>query len=353
MLGIDHRAARIAWTISVVALGLTLAWLARTTILVFIISLLLAYLLHPMVDLVRGMLPPKAPMAIAPSLVYLAGLTVVVVGILVIGTRITTEASQLAARIPEFLDQRETMLEQHLPSVLAPYQYEISETLSRQLEGGKEALLPALSTIGKGLISQLSTLLFAVLIPILAFLIELSFDDLRTAIITFFSGAADQALAANIVDDVDILLGLYMRAVFLLALAAFLAHMVAFGTFGVPYAVLLAGVCGLLEFVPVVGPLSGAVIVTLVAAFSGYPHMSGLIAFFLLYRLFQDYVLQPWLYSSGIEMHPLMVLFGVLAGEQIGGVTGMFLSVPLLAVFRVVYRRAMAARLAETNAAVL
>jgi predicted PurR-regulated permease PerM len=132
--------------------------------------------------------------------------------------------------------------------------------------------------------------------------------------------------------------------VFLLALATFSSHMVIFGTIGVPYAVLLAGVCGLLEFVPVVGPLSGMVIVTLVAAFSGYPHIGGLIGFFLVYRLFQDYVLQPYLYSSGIEMHPLLVLFGVLAGEQVGGVTGMFLSVPLLAVFRVIYRRSLEAR---------
>jgi len=120
--------------------------------------------------------------------------------------------------------------------------------------------------------------------------------------------------------------------------------MLIFGAIGVPYAVLLAGVCGLLEFVPVVGPLSGMVIVSLVAAFSGYDHVGGLIVFFLLYRLLQDYVLQPWLYSSGIEMHPLLVLFGVLAGEQVGGVTGMFLSVPLMAVFRVVYRRSLTAK---------
>jgi predicted PurR-regulated permease PerM len=43
-------------------------------------------------------------------------------------------------------------------------------------------------------------------------------------------------------------------------------------------------------------------------------------------------------------MHPLLVLFGVLAGEQVGGITGMFLSVPLLAVLRVIYRRSIEAK---------
>lgn len=344
MLGIDSRAARVTWTVFLVLLFLDLAWMARTTLLVFTIALLLAYLLHPLVELLRTALPPKAPAAVAPSLVYLGGLTVVVVAILVIGTRVASEASLLASRLPEFLQQRDTMLERHLPSVFAPYRDQIAAALSSQLETGKEMVLPALSAIGHGLLNQVSSVLFAVLIPILAFLIELALVDMRGAVVTLFRRDHHQALAQHIVTDVDKLLGLYMRAVFLLALATFVSHMLVFGAIGVPYAVLLAGVCGLLEFVPVVGPLSGMVIAATVAAFSGYEHVGGLIAFFLVYRLFQDYVLQPWLYSSGIEMHPLLVLFGVLAGEQVGGVTGMFLSVPLMAVFRVIYRRAVEAR---------
>jgi len=339
MLGIDSRAARITWTVFLVLLFLELAWMARTTLLVFIIATLLAYLLHPLVELARRFLPPKLPHAVAPGLVYLTGLAVVIAAGLILGTRIASEASQLASRLPELINQRDTFLERHLPSLLTPYRAEIAAALSDQLESGKEKMLPALTSVGKGLLSQLSTLLFAILIPILAFLIELALLETRGAVVGFFTRNDHQQIAHNIVTDIDKLLVLYMRAVFLLALATFVSHVIILGAIGVPYAVLLAGICGVLEFVPVVGPLSGMVIATLVAAFSGYDHVGGLIAFFLLYRLFQDYVLQPWLYSSGIEMHPLLVLFGVLAGEQIGGITGMFLSVPLLAVFRIVYRR--------------
>ena len=59
----------------------------------------------------------------------------------------------------------------------------------------------------------------------------------------------------------------------------------------------------------------------------------------IVYRIFQDYVLQPYLMSSGVALHPLLVIFGVLAGEQVGGVAGMFLSIPALATLRVVYVR--------------
>ena len=344
MLGIDPRVARITWTVFLVLLSIEVAWLARTTLLVFTISLLLAYLLHPLVDLARNLLPSKWSRSVAPAVVYFAGLTLIAAAVLVIGTRIASEATQLASRLPELVKQRDHFLDDHLPTLLAPYKEQIATALTGQLETGKEMLLPALSALGQGLIDQVSTLLYVILIPILAFLIELSLNDVRGAVVTLFTRDQHQQLAQFIVNDIDKLLGLYMRAVFLLALATFTSHMLVFSAAGVPYAVLLALVCGLLEFVPVVGPLSGMIIVTLVAAFSGFPYIGGLIGFFLVYRLFQDYVLQPYLYSSGIEMHPLLVLFGVLAGEQVGGITGMFLSVPLLAVLRVIYRRSIEAR---------
>jgi len=57
------------------------------------------------------------------------------------------------------------------------------------------------------------------------------------------------------------------------------------------------------------------------------------------YRLFQDYVLSPYLLSSGVELHPLLVLFGVLAGERVAGIPGMFFSVPVIAALRIIIVR--------------
>jgi predicted PurR-regulated permease PerM len=86
------------------------------------------------------------------------------------------------------------------------------------------------------------------------------------------------------------------------------------------------------------------VIIVVVQAFSGYPHLLWVLIFIVIYRLFQDYVLSPYLMGSGVELHPLLVLFGVLAGEQIAGVPGMFFSVPVIATLRVVYVRIERAR---------
>jgi predicted PurR-regulated permease PerM len=61
-------------------------------------------------------------------------------------------------------------------------------------------------------------------------------------------------------------------------------------------------------------------------------------------------VLNPILMSAGIELHPLLVLFGVLAGEQIAGIPGMFFSVPAIAILKVVFIRLRESHMRKTLA---
>jgi AI-2E family transporter len=69
----------------------------------------------------------------------------------------------------------------------------------------------------------------------------------------------------------------------------------------------------------------------MVAGLSGFHHLLWILLFLAVFRVFQDYVLAPRLLSAGTELHPLALIFGVLAGAQIAGITGSFLPVPLLA----------------------
>jgi predicted PurR-regulated permease PerM len=104
----------------------------------------------------------------------------------------------------------------------------------------------------------------------------------------------------------------------------------------VPFALLLAGVAAVLEVIPVLGPLVAAAAIVGVALFSGYEHVGWTIAFIGGYRVFQDYMLNPWLMSEGVDVPPILVVFGLLAGEELAGVSGIFLSVPFLAALRMV-----------------
>jgi predicted PurR-regulated permease PerM len=145
----------------------------------------------------------------------------------------------------------------------------------------------------------------------------------------------------GIAEDLHLLLGQYVRALLLLAVITFVAWSVAFLAAGVPYALVLAGIGGALEFIPVIGPLTAGVVAVAVCLFAGYDH-PWLVAVFIGWRGIQDYAINPLVMARGIDIHPALVLVGVLAGGEIAGVAGMFLSVPVIAAARIISRRLQA-----------
>jgi predicted PurR-regulated permease PerM len=107
---------------------------------------------------------------------------------------------------------------------------------------------------------------------------------------------------------------------------------------GVPYALLFGVVAGLLEFIPLVGPLAVALGVILVASFHSINQAMWVLAFLGALRLAQDYVVFPRLVRRGIHMHPLGVILAILSGAELAGIAGIFLAIPAVAVLSVMHR---------------
>jgi predicted PurR-regulated permease PerM len=106
-----------------------------------------------------------------------------------------------------------------------------------------------------------------------------------------------------------------------------------------PYALVLGSLGGLLEFIPVVGPLAAAVVILTVALLMSFPHWLAVIVFLGVWRVLQDYVTTPRIMGRSVELHPLAAIFGVMAGGEIAGILGIFLSIPVMASLRIVFRR--------------
>jgi predicted PurR-regulated permease PerM len=243
----------------------------------------------------------------------------------------------LAHRLPEALKE-DPLSRFPLPAWLETWRPRLTEFLDEQTTGFGDRVLPLIERLGPGILSGLGSLAGVVLIPILSFFFLKDGILMRNAIVDCFQPRR-QSLAEEILDDLHLLVAQYIRALVLLAIATFVSYSIMLSALGVPYAVLLASVAGMLELIPFVGPLTGGIVALLVAGVSGYPHLLWIVVFLVVYRLFQDYVLSPYLLSSSIAIHPLLVLFGVLAGEQVAGVPGMFFSVPVIAALRIVIVR--------------
>jgi predicted PurR-regulated permease PerM len=87
----------------------------------------------------------------------------------------------------------------------------------------------------------------------------------------------------------------------------------------------------------VVGPVIGGLAVIAVAFTAGYGHVLWLVVVLLIWRGIQDYVTSPRIMGSTLELHPLLVLFGVFAGGEVAGVIGVFLSIPVMATLRILW----------------
>jgi predicted PurR-regulated permease PerM len=108
---------------------------------------------------------------------------------------------------------------------------------------------------------------------------------------------------------------------------------------GVPFALMLGTIGGAMEFIPVVGPLVAGLVMLSVAALTSFAHWAWLLVFLVCWRLVQDYVVSPRVMGTSMELHPLAAIFGVLAGGELAGVLGVYLSIPVMATLRIVWRR--------------
>jgi len=338
MLGLDVRVGRAAWTVFLVSLLLAVTYLLRRVLLIFVVALLFAYLLTPLVNLVDRLRPRRFSRNWALAAVYIALLAVLVLLGSAVGAQVGREAAELAKRLPALIERIQQALAAPGPAWLEPVRQQLLELLKERAPGLASGVLPLIQGITSRIVSILSGALAVILIPILAFFFLKDGPALRAAVLGAMSPER-RAVFDDIFADLHHLLGQFMRALVLLALATLVFYGTFFALMGTPYALLLASVAAVLEFIPMVGPLTAAAIIVLVAAFQGLTHVLIILGFLSGYRLFQDYVLAPRLMSASVALHPLLVIFGALGGGELAGVWGVFLSVPVLATLRVVYLR--------------
>lgn len=333
MFGIDARAARITWTVALVVLAMVLVYLLRATLFIFVLAVLFAYLVEPLVNLLVRFLPARRTRALALALAYVVLVGVVVGASVLIGSRVVQQANELAKVFPGKVGGWMDSVQAHVP-----------DTVRTSLANLSDRLVSALPQLGLKILGIASNLIYVVIIPVLAFFFLKDAQLIRQHILNLVEAGPHRSLLDDVLADVHLLLAHYMRVLVLLSICTFAAYSISFSILGIPYAILLGVLAGMLEFIPMVGPLAAALLVLVVAGVSG-ANLWGILIFLVAYRMLQDYVLSPHLMGQGVQLHPLLILFGVFGGAEIAGIAGTFLSVPVLSLARIVYLRAYRARL--------
>jgi predicted PurR-regulated permease PerM len=338
MLGLDLRAAKIVWTALVIAALLFLLYLVRQTLLVVTFAIFFSYLVYPLIELAERSRPARIPRMVSVASVFLLVLLIIAIAGSLFGSQIAEEASGLSQQLPQQLNVQNMAAHLPLPQFLQPQRARLVAFINEQLHTGTSQAVPFAQKFGLGVMHAASNLIYLILIPILSFLLIKEAPAWRKSLLAWL-GRRSSPRWAGIISDLDVLMAGYVRALLILSIATFIVYSLVFSLLGVPYALLLGVMAGLLEVIPFVGPLIAAALVLLVSGFSGFGHLLWLLLFIAAYRIFQDYVLNPYLMNKGLEVSPLLVIIGLLAGDQIGGVVGIFLAVPVMAAAKVIFTR--------------
>jgi predicted PurR-regulated permease PerM len=143
------------------------------------------------------------------------------------------------------------------------------------------------------------------------------------------------------------MLAKYVRAQLALAGLSFVFYSVSMLVLRFPYAVALGFLGGVLEFLPAVGWVASAAAI-LTIGFLTHAHWIWMALLLILWRLVQDYVNSPRIMGDNLELQPLTVIFALMVGGQVGGIAGLYLSAPAVAVLRIVWLECLSTRSSST-----
>ena len=339
MFGWDSRAAKVAWTWGLIALGFYAAYAARKALLTFVLAVFFAYMMAPLVAFLEARSARRIPHTAAVVAAFALVITVIGVMASLIMPNIVEEAQSLLDQLPRQLAEKTDIADRiPLPEWLEPLRNRIDAFVQENIREAAAAALPFAKTAGTEFIRFFGNLIYVVLIPILAFFFVKDGQIISATLVAWLRPLAPLHELYSMFADIHYSLSRYVSALGLLCIATLLAYASFLAAIGAQYALLLAAVAAVLELIPLVGPLMAAIAMLVVSAIDGYNHLLWIAAFLIVYRLFQDYILYPYLMGGGAQIHPVLVIFGLLAGEQLGGVAGIFMSVPVISVLVILGR---------------
>jgi predicted PurR-regulated permease PerM len=327
-----------------VALGLWAVYRLRGILLLLVLAVFFAYLVAPLVRFCRRPILVKGrkfvlPLPVAIGVVYVFIFGSLAAAFVLLLPVLNDQLGELAREAPGYLAR----IQDRWHSWQAGYQsralpQEVREAIDRATQqtvtaGGTyvtSELLPRLA-------GWLVYLPWLILVPILAFFLLKDAELLCKFALRILPRGHMRSRGDVFLVELNDTLAAYTRAQVTACLLIGVVCTIGFLVIGVPYAVVLGITAGLLEFIPLAGPLTIGVLATGFAAFHSLGQMVAVLLFLVTLRAVQDYVLYPKIVGTGVHLHPLGVILAILCGAEFGGLAGVFLAIPAVAVFTLAY----------------
>jgi predicted PurR-regulated permease PerM len=343
MFSVDDRAGNVVTTVALFLIVVAVLYLARGAFFVLFLSVLFSYLLEPAVKLAQQHTSlGRKNRTWAIALVYLLG-TIVLGGFgYEFGPRVVAQLKNFYSAVPQILqglsggDASGLRVPRHLT---AAQQLQVRDWIAHHHD-----VIDRIAERGAASAAYIAErAVWLLVIPILAIFILRDGRQIADGFFRTVTRGHNQTIAKQVLYEVDAMLAKYIRAQLVLAALSFVFYSISMMLLGFPYAIAMGVVGGALEFLPAVGWIASAAMI-LTIGFLTHAHwiwMAGLLG---LWRLVQDYVNSPHIMGRTLELSPLTVLVALMVGGQVGGIVGLYLSVPTVAVLRIIWLKCLPAQ---------
>ena len=312
---------------------LVLVWLARDVLVPFVLAGAIAYAFEPAIDAAtRRTALPRRLIVVGG---YLAALLLIGIGLFVLGGKVVAEFQRLGQQGPNAVAYA-------LHQLLGSDTLEIGATrisvndLAHQVQ---VALTGVLRTPGDALhfaAMVADVTLQALLTLIVTFYLLLDWPRVGREILRFVpEDRRPRTLAVT--ERVHVVLGKWLRGqLLLIVLVSLVVYVVLGPILHLPYALAIGIASGVLEIIPLVGPLAAGALAAIVALAHGGPGLAlGVVVFYAVLRQVEDQLVMPIVIGRAVHLHPVVTILAVLIGLSAWGILGGLLAVPLAAALNV------------------
>lgn len=300
-----------------------------TLLIPFSIAAFITYLLHPIVEGLhsRGLHRGISILIIyivffgGVGLAFYKGVPVLIHQLRDLAQNTPVFASQYKIMVNNIMDQTSTW-----PAGI----HERIEDGINRMELWLDGVLAGTMTF---LLDIVNSILTIAVIPFIAFYMLKDFDVMKKAA-WYLTPRQWRQPGTRFLHDVDKSLGSYIRGQLLVCLVIGVLSSVFFWIAGIKYSLLLGAIVGITNVIPYFGPIIGAIPAVIIAATMSVKMVLISLAIVFSLQFLEGNILSPLIVGKSLHMHPLMIMFALLAGGEIGGILGLILAVPVLVVLR-------------------
>lgn len=329
--------ARAVVLLLVAAAAAVLVYLLAPILTPFLLGALLAYIANPLVLQLTRL---RLPRALAVVLVFALFLTLLVLLLVFLVPLVYRQTVNFAQKVPQYLDWVQTALLPRLEALAGePLPIDFADLRGVIVTNWQEIAEFLRNAFAQVVVSSFRFgmwLLNLVLVPVVTFYLLLDWEMVLKNTLRLFPPAS-RATVAGLAGETDEVLASFLRGQLLVMLTLAVIHSAGLMLIGLDLALPIGILAGLLSFVPFLGFIVG-VVAAGIAAYLQFQDAVALLWVFLVFfvaNLIESYVLSPRLVGSRIGLHPVVVIFAVLAGGVLFGFLGVLLALPAAAALKV------------------